>query len=57
MDNKVLESMNTMIKDKYNVELDLVPPGCYWRNGAEVVIINFKAHCVGILAVLQIVWL
>ena len=42
--------MKTMIFNKYNMELELVPPGCHRRNAAEVAIRNFKAHFLSILA-------
>ena len=44
MDNKVSESMKNMIRDEYNMKLELVPPGCHRQNAAEVAIQNFKAH-------------
>ena len=49
IDNEVLESMKTMIRDKYNKKLELVPPGCHWRNAVEVAIRIFKAHFLSIL--------
>ena len=50
MDNEVSNSMKTLIKDDYKMELELVPPGCHRRNAAEVAIRNFKAHFLSILA-------
>jgi hypothetical protein len=44
LDNKVSDAMKTIIKDKYKMAMDLVPPGCHPRNAAEVAIRNFKAH-------------
>ena len=38
MDNKVSESIKNLIRDEYNKELELVPPGCHQRNAAEVAI-------------------
>merc|ERR1719148_127834 len=50
MDNEVSESMKNLIRDEYNMELELVPPGCHRRNAAEVAIRNFKSHFLSILA-------
>ena len=50
LDNEVSESMKDMIRDEYNIELELVPPGCHRRNAAEVAIRNFKCHFLSILA-------
>ena len=44
LDNKVSENMKTMIRDEYNMEMELVPPGCHRRYAAEVAIQNFKSH-------------
>ena len=44
LDNKVSDSTKNMIRNKYNMELELVPPGCHRQNSAEVAIRNFKAH-------------
>ena len=38
MDNKISASMKNMIRDEYNMELKLVPPGCHRRNAAEIAI-------------------
>ena len=37
-------------RDKYKMEMELVPPGCHRRNAAEVAIRNFKAHFLSVLA-------
>ena len=50
LDNQVSDSMKNMIRDKYNMELELVPPGCHHQNAAEVAIRNFKTHFLSILA-------
>ena len=50
LDNKVSEAIKTIIKDKYKMAMELVPPGCHRRNAAEVAIRNFKAHFLSILA-------
>ena len=50
LDNEVSETMKDLIRTKYNMELELVPPGCHRRNAAEVAIRNFKAHFLSILA-------
>ncbi len=42
--------MKAIIKDEYHMAMELVPPGCHWRNAAEVVIRNFKAHFLSMLA-------
>ena len=49
LDNKVSEAMKTIIKDKYKMAMELVPPGCHRRNAAEVAIRNFKAHLLSVL--------
>ena len=38
LDNEVLNSMKTIIRDEYKMKLELVPPGCHRRNAAEVAI-------------------
>ena len=50
LDNEVSEEMRDIIRDEYSMEMELVPPGCHWRNAAEVVIRNFKAHFLSVLA-------
>ena len=50
LDNEVSENMKELIRSKYNMELELAPPGCHRRNAAEVAIQNFKAHFISILA-------
>ena len=50
LDNKVSEAMKTIIKDKYKMAMELVPPGCHHRNAVEVAIRNFKAHFLRVLA-------
>ena len=50
LDNEVSESMKELIRSKYNMQLELVPPGCHRRNAAEVAIRNFKSHFLSILA-------
>ena len=42
--------MKDHIRDKYKLQMELVPPGCHRRNAAEVAIRNFKAHFLSILA-------
>ena len=49
--NEVLEALKTIIQDEYKMQIELVPPGTHRRNVAEVVIINFKAHLLSVLAV------
>ncbi|KAL7529813.1 hypothetical protein ACHAWF_003120 [Thalassiosira exigua] len=50
LDNEVSESMKELIRSKYNMQLELVSPGCHRRNAAEVSIRNFKSHFLSILA-------
>ena len=50
LDNKVSKNMKELIRSTYNMELELVPPGCHRCNAAEVAIRNFKAHFLSILA-------
>jgi hypothetical protein len=50
LDNEVSEAMKAVIKDEYQMEMELVPPGCHRRNAAEVAIRNFKAHFLSVLA-------
>ena len=50
LDNEVSLAMKDLIRDKYKMTLELVPPGCHRRNAAEVAIRNFKSHFLSILA-------
>ena len=50
LDNKISKSMKDLIRNKFNMKLKLVPPGCHRRNAAEVAIQNFKRHFLSILA-------
>ncbi|KAL7525268.1 hypothetical protein ACHAWF_001283, partial [Thalassiosira exigua] len=50
MSCEVSESMKELIRSKYNMQLELVSPGCHRRNAAEVAIHNFKSHFLSILA-------
>ena len=50
LDNEVSSATKEVIHDKYKIEIELVPPGCHRRNAAEVVIRNFKAHFLRVLA-------
>ena len=43
--------MKELITTKYNMNYELVPPGCHRQNAAEVAIRNFKAHFLSILAI------
>ena len=38
LDNEVSSAMTDVIRDKYKMEMELVPPGCHRRNAAEVAI-------------------
>ena len=51
LDNEVSEAMETIIRDQYKMEMELVPPGWHRRNVAEVAIQNFKAHFLSVMAV------
>ena len=42
--------MKEVIQEEYNMEMELVPPGCHCRNATEVAIRNFKAHFLSVLA-------
>ena len=44
LENEVYKNMKTLIRLKYNMELELAPPGCHRRNTAKVALRNFKAH-------------
>ena len=50
LDNEVSEAMMEVIREEYNMEMELVPPGCHPRNTAEVAIRNFKVHFLSVLA-------
>ena len=50
LDNEMSEAMKEVIQEEYNMEMELVPPGCHRRNAAEVAIRNFKAHFLSVLA-------
>jgi len=50
LDNEVSSTMKAVFRDKYKMEMELVPPGCHRRNAAEVAIRNFKAHFLSVLA-------
>eukprot|EP00804_Cyclotella_cryptica_P003621 CCRYP_002237-RA/>CCRYP_002237-RA protein AED:0.34 eAED:0.34 QI:0/-1/0/1/-1/1/1/0/435 len=50
LDNKISNTMKTLITDTYKMTYELVPPGCHRRNAAEVAIRNFKSHFLSILA-------
>jgi hypothetical protein len=49
LDNKILDNMKLHIKEKYNFQLEMVPPGSHRCNEAKVAIRNFKAHFLSIL--------
>ena len=42
--------MKEVIREKYKMEMELVPPGCHRRIAAEVAIRNFKAQFLSVLA-------
>ena len=50
LDNEISSAMKDLIKIKYKMDYELVPPGCHRRNATEVAIRNFKAHFLSILA-------
>ena len=50
LDNEISQAMKDFVREKYNMTVELVPPGCHRRNAAEVAIRNFKSHFLSILA-------
>ena len=46
LDNEVSEAMKTIIRDKYHMELELVPPRCQRRNAAKV---SIRTHFFSVL--------
>ena len=48
LDNECSAALKELIRD--TCKLELVPPGCHWRNVAEVSIKAFKQHFLSILA-------
>ena len=50
LDNEVSEAMKDVIREEYQMEMELVAPGCHRRKAAEVAIRNFKAHFLSVLA-------
>ena len=50
LDNKVSEAMKNVIRDNYNMEIEVVPPRRHHKNAAEVAISNFKVHFLSVLA-------
>ena len=50
LENKISEAMKSVIRDEYQMEMELLPPGCHRRNAAEVAIRNFKSHFLSVLA-------
>ena len=50
LDNELSEAMKDVIRNEYQMEMKLVPPGCHRRNAAEVAIRNFKTHFLSVLA-------
>jgi hypothetical protein len=50
LNNKVSENTKNHIPNMHRFNMELVPPGCHRRNAAEVVIHNFKAHFLSVLA-------
>ena len=49
LNNEVSETMKEVIFKKYNMEMEVVPPGCHRKNAAEVTIYNFKPHILSVL--------
>jgi len=47
--NKVSKNMKNHIRDIHKFDMELMPPGCYQPNAAEVAIHNFKAHFLSVL--------
>ena len=44
LDNEVSETLKTITQDKYKMQMEMVTPGSYGRNAADVSIRDFKAH-------------
>ena len=42
LDNEVSEATKEVIRNEYQMEMELVPSGCHRYNAAKVVIRNFK---------------
>ena len=49
LDNEVSEAMKDVMQEEYQMEMELVPPGCHRRNAAEVAIRNIKANFLSVL--------
>ena len=49
LDNEISSAIKDLIKDKYKMTLEVVPPGCHHCNAAEVATHNFEAHFLSIL--------
>ena len=49
LNNKILESMKDLIRNKSNRQIELVLPGCHRRNTTEVAIHSFKCYFLSIL--------
>ena len=50
LDYEVSDNMKHHIRHTCNLEMELVPLGCHWRNAAEVAICNYKTHFLSVLA-------
>ena len=50
LDNEVSEALKKITQDKYKMQMEMVTPGSYGRNAADVSIRDFKAHFLSVLA-------
>ena len=50
LDNEVSGAMKKIIRNEYQMEIYLVLPVCHQHNAAEVVISNFKAKFLSVIA-------
>ena len=50
IDNEVSDAIKEVVRDKYKMEMELVPPRCHRCNAAEVAVRNFKDNFLKFLA-------
>ena len=50
LNNNVSEAMKDVIREKYNIEMELVPPESHCRNVVKLAIRNHKTHVSTVLA-------
>lgn len=49
LDNEISASVKDLIRNEYNMQIELVPPGYHWRNAVEAAIHDCKYHFLSIL--------